>query len=59
MVEKSLDLDKPWSCKWQKKNENLGMTTCMMIALRNKTVGHTFLPSFDNANSNLGQERLH
>ena len=26
------------------------MTFLRMIALRNKTVPHTFLPSFDNAN---------
>ena len=34
--------------------------TCMtfqcMIALRNKTVAHTFLPSFDNANDRLCQQ---
>ena len=29
-----------------------------IIALRKKTVAHTFLPSFDNANGPLGQERL-
>ena len=38
------------------------MRTCMtflsLIVLRNKTVAHTFLPSFDNANSRLCQERF-
>ena len=29
-----------------------------MIALRNKTVAHTFPLSFDNANDRLPQERL-
>ena len=29
-----------------------------MIALRNKTGAHAFLPSFDIANSHLCQERL-
>lgn len=37
---------------WQKKQKK---STCMtfqcMIAFRNKTVAHTFLSSFDNANS--------
>ena len=56
MVEKSaLDLDKPWTYKYgRKKTENLDMTT-WMIALRNETVAHTFLPSFDNANNHLWQ----
>ena len=34
------------------------MTFLYIIALRNKTVAHTFLPSFDNANDRLCQERL-
>ena len=34
-----------------------GMTFLYIIVLRNKTVAHTFLPSFDNANGRLGQER--
>ena len=29
-----------------------------MITIRNKTIAHTFLPSFDNANGRLCQERL-
>ena len=29
------------------------MTFLGVIALRNKTVAHTFVPSFDNANSRL------
>ena len=37
----------------------LCMTFLCMIALRkNKTVAHTFLPSFDNANRRLSQVRL-
>ena len=47
----------------EEKNENnADMQTCMtflsMTTLRNKTVAHTFLPSFDNANGRLCQERL-
>ena len=42
-----------------KKSKTL---TCMailwMIALRSKAIAQTFLPSFDNANSRLCQERL-
>ena len=34
------------------------MTFLCMIALRDKTVVHTFLPSFDNANGRLCQETL-
>jgi len=34
------------------------MTSMCMIALRNKTVAHTFLPSFGNTNGRLYQERL-
>ena len=29
-----------------------------MVALKNKTIGHTFLPFFDNANGRLCQEKL-
>ena len=43
---------------WQEKRKKLTcMTFLCMIALRNKTVAHTFLPSFD-ANGRLCQERL-
>ena len=45
---------------WQEKKTK--KLTCMsflcMIALRNKIITHTFLPSFDNTNSRLCQERL-
>ena len=34
------------------------MTFLCMIVLRNNTVAHTFLPSFDNANGRLCQERV-
>ena len=34
------------------------MTFLFMIALRNKTVAHNFLPSFENANDRLCQERV-
>ena len=52
MVAKFLDLNKPWSCKYRvKKKKNLTCTTFLcMIALRNKTVAYTFLPSLDTAN---------
>ena len=47
----------------QIRQKKLKKLTCMtlflcMIALRNKTLAHAFLPSFDNANSHLCQERL-
>ena len=49
MVAKFLDLNKPWSCKYDRKKKRKKMT-CMtflcIIALRNKTVPHTFLQSF-------------
>ena len=32
------------------------MTSLCIIALRNKTVAHTFLPSFDNENGRLYQD---
>ena len=31
---------------------------CMIVRRKNKTVAHTFLPSFDNANGHLCQVRL-
>ena len=34
------------------------MTFLYMIALRNKPVAHNFLPSFENANDRLRQERV-
>ena len=34
------------------------MTFLNMIALRNKPVAHNFLPSFENANDRLCQERV-
>ena len=37
----------PWSCRYGRKNTR-----------KNKTVAHTFLPLFDNANGRLCQERL-
>ena len=45
MVAKVLDLHEPWSCKYDQKRKR-------------KMVAHTFLPSFDNANGRLFQERL-
>ena len=47
----------------QIRQKKLKKLTCMtlflcMIALKNKTLAHAFLPSFDNANSHLCQERL-
>ena len=61
MVAKVLELNEPWSCKYgRKKTKKLTRTTLFlsMIALRNKTVAHAFLPSFDDANNRLCQERL-
>ena len=59
MVAKYPDLNRQWSCKYgRKKNGHDCMTFLCMIALRNRTVAHTFLPSFDNANGRLCQERL-
>ena len=59
MIAKFLDLDKPWSCNMAEKNKK---STCMtflcMITLKNITVAHFFLPSLDNANGCLCQERL-
>ena len=62
MVAKSLeDLKKPWSRKYGRKKikkKLTRMTFLCIIALRNKTVFHTFLPWFDNVNGRLCQERL-
>ena len=58
-VAKPLDINKPWSCKHDRENKkNVSMTFLCMIALRNKTVPHVFLPSFNNTNGCLRQERL-
>ena len=61
MVANFLDLNKPWSNKYRrnkKKNEKkkkdmYPFNFLRIIALRNKTVAHTFLPSFENANGRL------
>ena len=62
MVTKFLDLNKPWSCKYwrkeNKENEKIDRTFLCVIAPRNKMVAHTFLPSFNNANGHLCQQRL-
>ena len=60
MVAKFLDLNKLWSCKsGRKKMKKLTcMTFLCMIELRSKTVAHTSLPSFDNANGCCCEERL-
>lgn len=51
VVAKCRDLNKQWSFKYgRKKNLHECMTFLCMITLRNKTVVHTFPPSFDNAN---------
>ena len=41
----------------QKKNLSC-MTLMCMITVKDKTVAHTFLLSFDNANGHLCQDRL-
>ena len=60
VVEEFPVLNKPWFRKYMA--EEMKKLTCMtflyMIALRNKTLAHTFLLSFDNANGRLLQERL-
>ena len=44
---------------WQKKSEKFTfMTFPPTIALRNKMLTHSFLPSFDNANDRLCQEEI-
>ena len=45
MVAKFPDPNRQWSCKYGRKKID-------------RTVVHTFLPSFDNANGRLCQERL-
>ena len=57
MVAKCLDLNKPLSWKKKKKELLICITFLPMIALKNKTVAHTFLPSLDNANGRIYQER--
>ena len=59
MVAKFMDLNKPWSCKYggKKTKKLICITFLWMIALRNKTLAHTFLPSLDNANGRICQER--
>ena len=48
MVAKCLDPNKLWSCKYGRQKLTC-LTFMYMIALRNKTVAHAFLPSLDNA----------
>ena len=61
MAVKFLDLRKPCSCKYGRKFKRTKkkmtfMTFSYSIALRNKTVANTFLPSSNNANGRLSQE---
>ena len=59
IVATFLDLNKPFYCKYGGKTEALKcMTFPCLTALKNKTVFHTILPSFANANALLFQERL-
>ena len=60
MVAKFLDLNKPCSWKYgrKKKKKWTCMTFLYMVALRNKTIAHTFLSPLDNSNGRLCQERL-
>ena len=61
MVAKFLDLDNLWSCKHDRKKRRkilTRITILCMIAFGDKTVAHNFIPSFDNANGRLCQERL-
>ena len=60
MVAKFLDISQQWPCKYvkERKKKNTWMTFLSTIALRNKTVAHTFLPSLDNADGRLCKERL-
>ena len=45
MEPKFLDLNKPWLCKYCRKKKKLTSTTFLcMIALRNKTIAHNFIP---------------
>ena len=43
---------------WQRKQKNVCLTFLSVIKLRNKTVVLVFLPSFNNKNGCLRQERL-
>ena len=59
MVANFLDLNKPWSNNIAEKKTKRKMTYIpflLITVLRNKTVAHTFLPSFENANGRLCQE---
>ena len=58
MVTKFLNSNKPWSCKYGRKQRKACKNFQCMILLRNKTVAHTFYPQFDKANGSLGQESL-
>ena len=60
VVAKFLVLNKPWFRKYmaEETKKLTYMTFLYMIALRNKTLAHTFLLSFNNANGRLFQERL-
>ena len=42
---------------WQEKKTKKLTCINFMTTLRNRTIAHTFLPSFDNANGHLYQER--
>ena len=42
----------------EKRKKMICMTFLRMITLRNKTTAHSFVPSLDNANGRLCQERL-
>ena len=55
MVTKFLDHNKPKSCKYGIKMTCMQSFLCMIV-LRSKTVAHTFLPSFYNANGRLCQD---
>ena len=60
MIAKFLDLDKPWSCNMaekNKKNRHVWLSYAWLHS-RTQTVAHFFLPSLDNANGRLCQERL-
>ena len=59
VVAKFLDLSKPWSCKYGRKNEKIECVTFLcMNALENKTLAQSFLQSFDGAKCPLRQEIL-
>ena len=42
----------------EKTPKNVCLTFLSVIALKNKTVAHVFLPSFNNKDDRLRQERL-